>query len=393
MLVGLAIARFISPSDYGIWGTLNLILTYGVIFQSGIINGLNLELPLAIGANNLRKANDLVKTAQYFIVVCIALIFVSGFFIVKFFPISDKKFYYGTITIIIMLGFTFYQDFLTATFRTQQSFRKLSYINLVHALVNLVTILLIVYYSYYGLLIKSILVLFSYVVFLHYFRPFKVNVQFDKKLFFVLIKVGMPIFLLAYMQAAALSFDRVLLIKYTDNESVGLYSFAYLAFSSITLFSSSVASYIYPTMSENYAKDNNPGQLWLYLKKNMLLIFFGLLVIAVFGVLIVPFLIKFFFPAYVKSIPAMKILFFAGVFNGSVIGVNVLLSMKKWKLIIVYHTIFSVLLVVCPLIFINVIKDKIEGVAYGVMVANVINLITGYYLVYIATGKKIHGRK
>lgn len=388
MLVGLAIARFISPEDYGIWSTLSLLLTYGIILQAGIINGLNLELPLAMGEDNLPKAKNLVSTAQSYIFGCISIVFIAGLFYILLFPHPDKKYFYGIIAVLLMLGFTFYQDFLTATFRTQQSFRKFSFINLVHATVNLITIALIVYFYYYGLVAKSILVIFIYLVFLHIHRPFKVGLNFDRQIFTKLLKVGMPIFALSYIQAAAISFDRVLLIKYTDTASVGIYSFAYLAFSSITMFSGSIASYIYPTMSENFAKNNDSVQLWNYLRKNMVYVFFGLLGIAILGAMVVPYLIEVFFPAYVDSIAVIRILFFAGVLNGSVIGVNVLLSMKKWRLIVIYHTVFSILLVGCPFVAMHISNNKMVGIAYGVLIANLINLISGYFLVYFATVKK-----
>ncbi|KEY18821.1 oligosaccharide flippase family protein [Kaistella antarctica] len=393
LLVGLAIAKFITPGDFGIWSSFNLILTYTIILQLGIVNGLNLELPLAIGKGDNEKAEKLVQTTQSYIAVCIALLALAGGFYLLFFTPDTPKFFYGAIAIVVLVTFSFYQDFITATFRTQQSFFRFSIINIVQALVNLTTIVFIIYYAYYGLLIKSIIVLAIYVALLHYYRPFPVKFFFDKKLYLKLIKTGLPIFILAYVQSVATSFDRLLILKYLDISAMGIYSFAYLGFSSITLFSGSIASYIYPTMTENFAKNNNAVQLWIYLKKNISLIFLGLLILAIIGSLLIPYVTEAFFPNYIESVPVMQILFFAGVFNGSVIGVNVLLSMKKWKLIVIYHTIFSLLLVICPFVFMYYSDNKIMGIAYGVLIANFINLINGYILVYFATVKSQYVRK
>lgn len=391
LFVGLAIAKFITPNDFGIWSSLNLVLTYAVIIQLGILNGLNLELPLAIGRGKHTRAERLVQTAQSYIMVCMVLLILGGAFYLMFFKPVEEKFFYGVIAIIVMVIFTFYQDFLTATFRTQKSFLIFSYINIVQALVNLITILLIIYFAYYGLIIKSILVLVFYVILLHIYRPFPVKFLFEKKLYIQLVKTGLPIFVLAYFQSVAMSFDRLLIIKYLPISMMGIYSFAYLGFSSITLFSSSVASYIYPTMSENFARNKNTLELWSYLKKNMTRIFFGLIVLAIIGALLFPYVIEMFFPNYKQSIPVMQVLFFAGVLNGTVIGVNVLLSMKKWKLIIIYYTVFSMLLVLCPLLFMMYSQYKLMGIAYGVLAANLINLFVGYYLVYFATVKSQNG--
>ena len=55
MAVGFVIAKFISPNDFGLWTSINLAVTYSVFFQAGLINGLNLELPLAYGSGNKKK--------------------------------------------------------------------------------------------------------------------------------------------------------------------------------------------------------------------------------------------------------------------------------------------------------------------------------------------------
>jgi len=385
MLVGLSIAKYITPEDYGIWGSLNLVITYAMVLQLGTINGVNLNLPIAIGEKNNDKAKNIIETSQSYILVCmIIILLLGGAYLMVFGDNLSSKFFWGIFAITFLIALTFYQDFLTATFRTPNSFRKFSFINIVQALVNFLTIGLIVYYSFFGLIFKSVLVIIFYVVLLHFHRPYKVTVKFNLKSWLELVKVGLPIFLLSYIQGSALSFDRILLIKYTNLKDVGIYTFAYLAFSSVTLLSSSVASYIYPTMSHMYAENGSKKQLWKYLKRNITYIFLGLFGLAIMGTIITPYVINIFFNQYSSSVPVMQILFFAGAFNGGVIGVNVLLSMKKWKYILFYHLFFASLLIICPLIFMNLYETKILGIACGVLVANIINFISAYSLVYLA---------
>ena len=129
MLVGLAIAKFVSPEDYGIWGALNLLLTYAIILQLGTINGVNLELPIAMGEKNHEKAKSIIQTSQTYILGCMFVIFVIGILYLLIFGKSlSPKFFWGVAALIVMISFTFYQDFLTATFRTPLSFKKFSYI-------------------------------------------------------------------------------------------------------------------------------------------------------------------------------------------------------------------------------------------------------------------------
>lgn len=385
MISGLVIARFISPEDYGIWGVLSLVTTYASFLQLGIINGVNLELPIALGEGKKDKLNKIIATSQCFILISIILLF---FIMIIFFGLNNTnlniKMKYGIIAIVVITMFTFYQDFLTATFRTPKSFLRFSKINLIQAFINFITILLIIYYSYYGLLLKGLFVIIINVILLHFYRPYKVKIEFDKETFIKLLKVGSPIFLLAYLQASAIGFDRVLLAKYSSLSDIGIYSFAYLAFSSLTILSSSIASYIYPTMSHMYAVSKDKNQLWNFVMKNITLVFFGLLIIGCLGFFIVPFIITEFFSQYVNSISVMRILIFAGVFQGSVIGVNVLLSIKKWKLVIIYHLVFILLLLICPMLLIRFWSGSVlNAVAIGVLIANIINFFNAHILVYI----------
>jgi hypothetical protein len=140
-------------------------------------------------------------------------------------------------------------------------------------------------------------------------------------------------------------------------------------------------------MTYNYAKDNDKSALWIYLKKITLFLFVGQLALAIVGYYIIPYLIRVYFPVYSLSITTMQILVFAGVFKGSVIGVNALWSMKHWKYMIIYQVNLSILLVTLPYVGIHIFQNKIEGVAYGVFMANLINLFFGLYLTYLATHK------
>ena len=83
----------------------------------------------------------------------------------------------------------------------------------------------------------------------------------------------------------------------------------------------------------------------------------------------------------------MQILIFASVFNGAVIGVNALWSMKIWKYMIIYQTLFGFLLFICPFIGFNLFNNKIIGISFGVLVSHLINLLSGIYITYLATHK------
>lgn len=385
LVAGFFIAKFIAPEDLGLWTTLSLFITYSLCLQGGVINGLNLELPLSFGEGKNKRGRLMVSVTQTFTLVLSFVFFLVGFLLYLFFPFENEKVKYGVLAVSFIIIFTFYQNHLLSTFRSNNSFLKLSYLQIVDATVNLITILLVFYFSYYGMLMKAVLVIILFVTLLHLNRPIKVAMKWDKKVFFQLLKVGFPIFILAYVESLALTFDKLMLIKYTDLKNVGFYSFALYALTFSTLFSNSIASYIYPKMSFQYGKDKNKLILWKYVKKITVLLLVIQIPLFVAGYFLVPKIVSELFPNYSESIIPMQILLFAGIMKGSVIGVNVIWSMKKWKYMIIYQVSYAVLVLSFIYLFLNIYPNKIIGVSFGLMYANIANLIIGVFLSYKAT--------
>lgn len=385
LVAGFFIAKFISPEDLGLWTTLSLFITYALFLQGGVINGLNLELPLSFGEGKNKRGRLMVSVAQTFTLYLSVAFFLVGIVLYFFFPFESDKVKYGVLAVSFIIVFTFYQNHLLSTFRSNNSFLKLSYLQIVDAVVNLITILLVFYFSYYGMLLKAVLVIVLFVVLLHLQRPIKVQLKWDKKVFLKLFKVGFPIFILAYAESLALTFDKLMLIKFTDLKNLGFYSFALYALVFSTLFSNSIASYIYPKMSFQYGKDKNKLILWQYVKKITVLLLIIQIPLFVVGYFVIPKVVTDFFPNYIQSIVPMQILLFAGIMKGSVIGVNVIWSMKKWKYMIIYQASYSVLVVGFIYLFVHLYSNKIVGVSFGLMYANIVNLLVGVFLSYKAT--------
>jgi O-antigen/teichoic acid export membrane protein len=385
LIVGFAIAKFVAPDDFGLWSTINLVLTYSLFLQAGVINGLNLELPLAYGKGDNKGAVLLAGTAQMFSLIASVFVLILGFLFFVFYPEENDKIKYGILAISIVITLSYYQNYLMSTFRSNDSFLKLGFIQMFGALVNVLTLFFVVYFAFYGLLIKAVVLLLIYVLLLHFYRPIKVRLMWDTKAFIKLLKVGFPIFSLAYMASIAATADKLWLLKYTSLTEVGLYSFGFFAYTSFMLFSSSIASYIYPKMTYNFAKNGDKSALWILVKKITGLLLLIQIPLSVIGYYLIPIAVSNLFPNYVLSIPIMQILLFAGMFKGSVIGVNALWSMKKWNYILVYQIASSLILVVLTYVGAKYFSIKFIGVAYGVLLASFLSLILGFYLTFKAT--------
>lgn len=388
ILVGFIIAKYISPNDLGLWTAINIAVTYSVFLQAGLINGLNIELPYAYGKGDEEEAKNLAGTTQTFTFIISGIILLSGIACFLLYPTQNLKIKFGILAITFIIILNYYQNYLMSTFRSKNSFLNLSIVQIVDAFLNIASLVLVVYYSYFGMIIKAVFVISIYVILLHLYRPIR-NIRWlwNKAAFIKLLKIGLPIFGLVCLDSFTSTIDKLLLIKYTDLNNVGLYSFGLYALTLFSLFSSSVASYVYPRMTYNYGKNNDKKIIWQYVKKITLLISSIQIPFVIIGYFIIPIFIKNYFHSYILSITAMQILLFAGFFKGCVIGVNALWSLKKLKYMILYQTIYSFFLIICTYFGIILFKNKIEGVAYGVLLANFLNLFSGLFLTYLATKK------
>lgn len=210
------IAKYVTPDDLGLWATISLAQTYSIFLLSGVINGLNLELPFAYGKGNIKEAEELASVSQTYILIISLILLLSGLCITFIFPFQEEKVKWGVFAIVFVICFSFYQSYLFSTFRSKDAFLKLSSIQLVDAFINIGSLILIIYYAYYGMIIKAVLVIFIDVILLHIFRPIKVRLYWNRKILSNLLKVGFPIFILAYIDTVASTFDKLWLLKFSD---------------------------------------------------------------------------------------------------------------------------------------------------------------------------------
>lgn len=385
LISGFIIAKFVSPSDFGLWTTLSLLISYALVFQGGFINGLNLELPFLLGNREEKRAHLYASVTQLLTTISVVLVLLLSAAVYLIYPFSDNKEKFGFLGVSVIIMCTFFQNYFLSTFRSNNQFLRLSYIQIVEAFLNILTIALVMYFGFYGMIAKAVSVILVYVSILAIYRPIKVKSSWNKEVFFNLLKVGMPIFMLAYIEVFALTVDKIFLLKFSNLESVGIYSFAFYAFAFTLLFSNSLASYIYPKLTYKYGETKDKLILWKYVKKITIILLCLQLPFAILGIFVIPYAITSYFPNYEGSILPMQILLLAGIFKGSIIGVNVLWSIKKWKYMITYQLFYAFLFIALTFLFVNVLDNKVVGISVGVLLCNFINLFSGIILSYKGT--------
>jgi O-antigen/teichoic acid export membrane protein len=339
--------RYIEPDKLGIWSLFVVIEVYATFTRLGVINGLGRELPYLLGVQKNDLAKDYASTALLYSLVSnlLLLLIIPFLFLTDVLSIDNRFYFFSFIVILFRLLFTSYSSYLSVTFRTSKNFNDLSNIQFILIIVKISSLALVVFYGFWGLLIREFLLSLFEVVLLHRKRPIEVAPRFNKHHFISLIKVGFPLFLVSYIAGFVDTFPRLFLIRYGTIEQLGLFSPVLVMLGTALLLPNAIGSYMYPKMSYEYGLNNKKSNLWKTVKLTSLISFVSGLLIFLLVFFLADY-IKFIFPKYVETIPYIKMGSFALLFIGYRAAGLSFSVLKSWNVMIfnmLSHLLISVL--------------------------------------------------
>lgn len=378
MIVNLITIRWISPEDIGLWNGYFIFVSYVYFIQLGVVNGLSRELPFYLGKKKQNVAVGLARTSLSVVSVNTALVLIFGFFFIwysAFKSASLSNVFYTSISIVVLMALQFYTNYLLSTFRSNNSFKRLTYIYVGMSLFIPVSLLLVLYYNYLGHIIRIPLVALVQLIALHLYRPFKIKPKFKLKFFKLLTSTGIPLFVFGYITGIASTFGRLILLQLGTTLQMGLYSPAIAVNTAMRLIPVTLSQYIYPKFSYIAGESNSKITIWKLAVKVSFYVFLILLPITAVGYLLMPWFINNIFPNYTEGIFAAQLATIAGLFSGASIGfVTSLNTMKAFKHIGVLSITRAV--VFYGLIFSFAINmNALDGVAYGVLFSELVYFI------------------
>jgi len=387
LVSGVVIIKWVIPEDIGLWNSISLLQSYTAILTLGMLSGLNRELPYYMGKGDQDYIVKLAQTTLYFVrilnvIVSIATVLTLVY--IYYFVSRDVKLLFGLLSIGIIIVTAFYNTYLSVTYRASSEFIKLSKMQLYISGFTLISVILPYYYSYYGLVIRTVLVSIFSVAVIYVVRPLKVKAAYDKKSFKELIKTGIKLYEIGYLDDISKTFNRTILLTYGGVLLVGYFSPAIAVITGMTIFPIFIAQYIYPQMSFNFGKYNDPRNLWGWVWKSALgMLAIGLPLI-VMGWLLIPYFIKEFFPNYLESIFATQMALLAGVFDSATIGTQVLNTLKSFKWLTVL-TVFKLALLWFTMSYFASVMNPLEGVSIGMVIASIIFWVISMLVCYKET--------
>jgi O-antigen/teichoic acid export membrane protein len=382
--------RVVAPADLGLWTTVTLATTYSAFLQAGINNGLNRELPYSLGAGDDARARKLAGTAQAFTFASCLLALAGGLALMLFFRARDTTFLTVIAVETIAILCFFYQSYLVVTFRSTTSFKLLGTVQFLGVLAGLAALPLVYYWNFHGMLWRIAGTSLLGVALLHVVRPIRVGLEWDRESLARLLKTGLPIFLMFYVESSFSTFDRVFLVTTGGVEQVGYYSLALMAQQAMLVVPTSLAVIMYSRMTYHWGKEQDRRALWNRAWKSTLAASAVMVPLVVAAYVVLPLLVGSFFPRYLAGIPAARILLIGSLFNGTAVGVNALWSMKAWKYMATYQLGGACLRALGPYVALLLYRDPLTAVALGTACACFLQFALGMILTFHATAGGAH---
>ncbi len=388
---GFIILMWINPEELGTWQSFTVFVGYIQILTLGTTSGLNRELPFYLGKGDKEIALKKLEACGYYT----TLLSTSLMIVVIILGLLLWQLNVFIVDHAIMFVFAFsiaalsiQTNFLGATFRSSNSFNKLTIIQMLNAGLYFLLIPLIYFFNIWGYIVyQTLLAIFLFIGY-YLYRPYKIKYKYNYKETIALIKVGFPMYFWNYLSEISRSIPRTILVIFGNPLTVGLYSPAGSINGAMLELPAYTNRYLFPQMAYKYGKTNDRKIILNYASKSAFYLLVIMLVAAVILVFIIPPVFNAFFQKYSQGIVAAQISVFSGVFYSiNSIFHNALVSIKAFapfKFIISLRLIYILLFTAIPWF---IIHDLLVAVAIGAVIAEFFNIFNYYYFLKISCRK------
>lgn len=355
---GLIIARWMLPEELGLFNALSIFSSYIILIQLGIPSGLSRELPFYFGQGKDKYAHDLAATAKYFMVaLSFGILLLCLIPAIYFLITSQYDYAIGVIVIGITSAQTFYSTkYLKILYRADNHFNKLANITLINTLVNLLSIILVYQYLFYGLCLRAILLVLVDWYFTEKWKPLHTVAKFRWDHFKELSRVGMPIYFVANIYGLWPTFQRTMVLSLLGTKGLGIYALANIVQNMLSTFNSTISSISFPKMSMAYGQGKTITQV---IKMPFKLVLISILIYSVtllIGWPLMPKVVAVVLPNYLEGVEAAQWMFLVALVSSLSVFSNIYMVFKKnhhrlisygfgmlvWFVFIISHSITSV---------------------------------------------------
>lgn len=308
MLSGFLVVRLVDPEMYGTFSGIGVYLGYILLGHGGIINGLSRELPFCLGQGNDEEAKKMASSVFFLSTIISVLAAASFLFFGLYYMYQDKN-----ILGWVFIGYTFISgmyimnaQFLPVLYRTNKDFDSLSKQNIRLGLGNLVSVALVWFFGFFGLVIRGISLAVYQFMLLYNNKPYKLELKYRLSDYKSLLKTGIPIFLVGHVNPIWNTVLDNIIFSVGGALNFGLYAISNIVMGAIGVIPSAFSQVIYPRMAVMLGKGETIESI---LKKNVKPLFFQAGIMVTLGIvtaLFLPYIVPILLPKYVEGIKAAQ---------------------------------------------------------------------------------------
>jgi O-antigen/teichoic acid export membrane protein len=257
---GLVAAALLGPATWGSWYLLNLILAYGALTHLGVLNGMNREVPAALGRGETGEAAALRRTALGTTVTFTGITTLAvalGFTVIRGAALTHE--------LMLVLGLLIaHQLFAYAAMSLKSTVRFSSLARVQFVMATAYPLFCIPGAWLYGLpgfifgqLLVYVLACWLAGTSAEVLREPKLEPSKAQ----VLIRTGLPIMLVGLVHTMFATVDRWVVVTFLGQEPLGHYSLAIMALGAVGLLPQVIAQQFYPRMAMAWSAHQDGHEL------------------------------------------------------------------------------------------------------------------------------------
>lgn len=371
-------ARYLGPSDYGIFGTaVSLSTLFGVFATFGISTYIVRSISTDF-ENEDKYVNNTLSLKIFLAIIYFTLIFITTVLL------GWKRYVIGICLLFALEYFIkTIDDIFFASFQAHEKMKYQAITNIVFNVLTFVFIVLVVLTDW-GLLGITFAYIFAnlagmfyayYAMRKHIMKP---KLTFDFQFYKKLIKAGIPFALTGIFYIIYYSIDVVMITQFSSTYATGLYNSAYKLINVLNLFYSIYTAAVFPVMSKLFVGEKD--LLNMSFIKSMKYLTLVTLPIAVFTTFYGYDLIVIYGSEFMEAGGVLQILIWTVCFlfiNGAC-SLILNASHKEYSVTKIYS--IAAIFNVC-LNFLLIPKYSVHGAAFATVLSEILILILEMYMV------------
>ncbi len=330
----LVVAALLGPAQWGSWFLLNLIVLYGALTQLGAMNGMNREVPAALGREDPDEALALRRSALGVVLVTTAAVSLLLLLLAALVPGVVDLADLGLVLVLLAAHQLF--GYATTTLRATTRFTAVSRLQFAMALVYPIFAIGGAFaYGLQGFILGQALSYASLCLLATRDPQVIYRPQLGLERARPLIAIGFPIMLVGLVNTLFTTVDRWVVAGFLGTEPLGHYSLAIMALNAVGLLPTVIAQQFYPRLAFAWSARSDTSELRGMASLHRRLTFAAVIPVITVLLLVLPSAVRAFLPAYTAGIPALMVTMFVPVVSSVGQGYGGILHMlnrQTWLL-------------------------------------------------------------